>query len=305
MESPLDSGRLYFDIGDNIDAVYGSGSGDGPDIAARSAVQSGFLFSSFNTAGIFATASLLFIALSGKTYGRGFEARDYSQSLVNQVGFHGTASCAVTAAYALAGVGGGSTPVGAIMDYAGANAPTGWAICSGSELAQASYPALYAVLGTTWGVASNPGTLFKLPDLRKRFTLGAGPADVYLGSVGQTGGSENLNSHYHLIAQTANGIYGNGGTANDDLLFIWVNNQTVNMTSDFPTYVSPQGGNHGFYWDFGPLTSNLAQPVGDFGNGNSSGFILGTSFGFVVGEGGSQDINPPYAVVNKIIRIDP
>lgn len=314
MEGPVNSGRLYFDIGDDIDAVYGtgnlgSGSGQGPDIEGIAASQPGFLFSSFQSDGYYASASLFFIRLNGKVYGRGFEARDYSQSLVNQVGFFGTASCAVTAAYALAGGGGGSMPVGAIIDYAGAVAPAGWAICDGSELLQASYPDLYAVLATTWGVASNPVTLFKLPNLQKRTTFGANGALTKIsGSLGNYGGSEAIAYHYHAIGKTLQAVIGSGisaYTTNDDFLFPWIGNQTLNGTTQFPQitgiYGAPRYG--------GVSTGNYGpgvNPIYSYPAGDSDGWMLGTSFALAFSDTNTDgDMMPPYAVVNKIIRIDP
>ena len=308
MESPVDSGRLLFDISDDIVNVYGtgiigSGSGESPDIETITLTESGFLFSGLQSNGYFATASLFFIGANGKIYGRGFEARDYSQSLVNQVGFHGTASHAITASYLIGSGTGGNAPIGAIMDFAGTGAPadTNWALCDGSELSQAGYPTLYILLGTTWGVAS-PGN-FKLPDLRKRFTLGAGTTSDYLGNVGDTGGSENLNSHYHLIGKTVKGIYGDGSTRNDDVYFVWVNDQSVNMDDDFPATTSPNGSTHAGFLLTGDDSHDRWQPKVGLGTTTNNGFIIGTSFGFVVGTNGSSDINPPYAVCNKIIRI--
>lgn len=84
-------------------------------------------------------------------------------------------SGATTATFA-AGVG---LPVGMITPFAGATAPTGWFLCSGQEVAIASYGALYAVVGTTYGSLTNGSngvgtTHFRLPDLRGRTVIGVG-----------------------------------------------------------------------------------------------------------------------------------
>jgi len=63
-----------------------------------------------------------------------------------------------------------SVPVGAIMDYAGSSAPSGWLICGGQSISRASYAALFEVIGTTYGALD--GTTFRLPDLRGRTTAG-------------------------------------------------------------------------------------------------------------------------------------
>ena len=67
--------------------------------------------------------------------------------------------------------GAATVPVGGLMPYAGATAPTGYLLCDGSEVPIASYQDLYNTIGTTYGAGVNPNT-FKLPDLRGRFPLG-------------------------------------------------------------------------------------------------------------------------------------
>lgn len=67
--------------------------------------------------------------------------------------------------------GAATVPIGAIMPYAGATAPTGYLLCDGSEVPVAVFNDLYNVIGNTYGTGINPAT-FKLPDLRGRFPLG-------------------------------------------------------------------------------------------------------------------------------------
>ena len=58
---------------------------------------------------------------------------------------------------------GGGVPAGSIMPFAGpsGNIPNGWLLCDGSSFVEATYPQLYATLGTT-----------SLPDLRGRGIYG-------------------------------------------------------------------------------------------------------------------------------------
>ena len=62
-----------------------------------------------------------------------------------------------------------STPAGIVSAYAGATAPAGYLLCDGSIVAAATYPALYAAIGTTYG---GDATNFQLPDLRAEFIRG-------------------------------------------------------------------------------------------------------------------------------------
>jgi microcystin-dependent protein len=100
-------------------------------------------------------------------------------------------------------------PVGSIQAFAGANAPTGWLLCDGSEVGRASYPDLFNTIGTTYG-AGNTTTTFNLPDLRGRVPAGkdnmGGTAAGRLTSavsgiagtaLGTAGGSQNIPDHSH------------------------------------------------------------------------------------------------------------
>ena len=80
---------------------------------------------------------------------------------------------------------------GTIIDFAGASAPYGYLVCDGSQQIIASYPALYAVLGSIWNQGRTPiSGQFYLPQLQSYATAGAGASLPGVGnSVGQQGGS--------------------------------------------------------------------------------------------------------------------
>lgn len=56
------------------------------------------------------------------------------------------------------------------LPWAGTTAPSGWLLCYGQSLLRASYAALFAAIGTTYGAAD--GTHFNLPDMRGRVAAG-------------------------------------------------------------------------------------------------------------------------------------
>ena len=64
-------------------------------------------------------------------------------------------------------------PAGTILQGLYAAAPTGFLLCNGQEVAIASFPELYAVIGTLEGCQSENEGMFKVPDLRGRFLEGA------------------------------------------------------------------------------------------------------------------------------------
>jgi microcystin-dependent protein len=65
----------------------------------------------------------------------------------------------------------GSTVVGSEMTWATATVPTGWLEENGAAISRSTYSALFAVLGTTFGVGDGSST-FNLPDARGEFIRG-------------------------------------------------------------------------------------------------------------------------------------
>lgn len=87
-----------------------------------------------------------------------------------------------------------SIPTGGIMMWSTASAPTGFLLCNGSAISRTAYAALFAVIGTTFGVGDN-STTFNLPNYNNRTPVGAGG----LYALGATGGSKDATvvSHTH------------------------------------------------------------------------------------------------------------
>ena len=108
-------------------------------------------------------------------------------------------------------------PAGAMMPFGGVEAPTGWLLCDGSEIAKSDYNALWLAISHNFKDASlvsdNGVAKFTLPDFRGRFALGldnmGGPsanrvaniaADAIGGNAGaetKTIGTDNLPEHEH------------------------------------------------------------------------------------------------------------
>ena len=170
-------------------------------------------------------------------------------------------------------------PVGSIMSYGGANAPTGWVLCDGNEISRSTYASLYAVIGTQFGTPSN-ASLFKVPDLRGRFPLGADnmggtsagrvtdmTADNlagYSGTETKTLISDNLPDHQHDMKSTNN----------DQFYGI----RNITATPSDPAVIVYDG----------PTGSNTAQAM------PNSGGVDGT-----VGQ--SFSVMNPYLTINYII----
>ena len=72
----------------------------------------------------------------------------------------------------------GAVPTGAMFDWPLATAPSGYLVCDGSTYPIASYPALYAILGTTFNLLPPgvPAGHFAVPNFKRRVSLGYDPA---------------------------------------------------------------------------------------------------------------------------------
>jgi microcystin-dependent protein len=81
-------------------------------------------------------------------------------------------------------------PAGALMPFAGREAPAGWLIADGSSVSRETYAALFAAIGVVYGEGDG-STTFRLPDLRGRAAVGAGAgADLTERQLGASFGSE-------------------------------------------------------------------------------------------------------------------
>lgn len=62
-------------------------------------------------------------------------------------------------------------PVGTILPYGGASAPTGFLLCYGQAISRSTYADLFTAIGTTYG-SGDGSTTFNIPDLRGRVIAG-------------------------------------------------------------------------------------------------------------------------------------
>ena len=86
---------------------------------------------------------------------------------------------------------------GEIRMYGGSTAPTGWLVCDGSAVSRTTYSALFAIIGTTYGIGDN-STTFNLPNFTSKMVRGntpgtGGGSDTFSLTIAEA----NLPSHTH------------------------------------------------------------------------------------------------------------
>lgn len=179
-------------------------------------------------------------------------------------------------------------PLGVILDYAGAEPPTGWLFCYGQAISRTTYASLYAIVGTVYGTGDG-STTFNLPDLRGRVSAGKD-------NMGGTSASR-------LSNLSANTLGASGGA------------QTHTLTTDqIPSH------------DHGGATSSAGEHAHSYGSsqrvqvGTDNGVAydaqnVGTTFSTSTvaahshtltaqGGGGSHPNVQPTLVLNKIIKAE-
>jgi microcystin-dependent protein len=137
-------------------------------------------------------------------------------------------------------------PVGAIIMWSSATAPTGWVLCDGSTLNSTSSPQysnLYSVISNTYGGIDN--TDFKVPDLKGRTVVGVGT-----GTGDGTSGTGTITGGTSLTARS---------------LSAWGGSETVTLTS-------AQSGllNHSHTASSSTNTHNHTATVGFYSHGHTA-----------------------------------
>lgn len=164
-------------------------------------------------------------------------------------------------------------PTGMTIMYGGSSAPSGFLLCDGSVVAQASYPDLFAILGSSFNTGGEGGGNFRLPDSRGRMIIGAGHGSGLTDrTVGESGGTET-----HLLTTAELPIHTHAKT-------------DPGHTHTTPTYTTGTG------------TTHLSTHTGSSGgNTNVESKVTGLSFANTGGGGAHENMQPSIAI-NFIIK---
>jgi len=130
--------------------------------------------------------------------------------------------------------------VGTLIPFSGATIPSGYLECDGSVQLQASYPGLFAAIGTTWNTGGELGTQFRLPSGTGRAFIGAGTyTDTVSGAITRTLG-QTLGAEKHVLIGAEHPPHAHAMFAN-----IQSNSPQISSSLDYVAKVADGGGGIG------------------------------------------------------------
>lgn len=215
------------------------------------------------------------------------------------------------------------TPIGSLVDYAGAGDPTPgsgsikWLLADGRAVSRTTYAALYAVTSTLYGVGDGV-TTFNLPDFRGRVSAGLDNMGTAQGAAsrllsnntrGAVGGAETFSIASANIPQITSDnttptltFTGTAGTTGNDA--------DVSGGAGVRQWMAADGLSYFFSYAQGPsnpgggnIQINVYKPhTHSF---TPAGTISGSGHTHTLGNVSPTAVNktPPYQVANKIIRV--
>lgn len=111
----------------------------------------------------------------------------------------------------IAAGGAAFVPAGSTITFAAPAAPAGWLECDGAVVARATYPALFAAIGTVFNTGGETGAQFRLPDLRGEFVRGWDHGrGIDAGRALGSAQADELKAHTHSIPANSDQETGNG-----------------------------------------------------------------------------------------------
>lgn len=156
-------------------------------------------------------------------------------------------------------VGSSGPMTGTVVDYVGTSIPNSTLRCDGTAVSRTTYAALFAAIGTNWGVGDG-STTFNLPDLLGRATIGDGTGSgLTARTMADSGGEEThvllaaeLAPHKHFTVAAA---HSNSGLSNSTQ----VAEDDATSTNTYALKGSNSGASEGLSGDGSGSPSNLSS----------------------------------------------
>ena len=164
----------------------------------------------------------------------------------------------------------GGIPTATIVPWTSASVPSGFLECEGSAVSRSTYAALFAVIGTTYGVGDG-STTFNVPNLQDNVAIGKSPTKT----VGSTGGANTVTPTGNISGSTANATLSTAQLASHSHSFTAGNPAPQNNPSQFASTNAPQlqpgnkntnnagsgdGHSHNMSANFAGTANSVVQP---------------------------------------------
>ena len=206
--------------------------------------------------------------------------------------------------------------VGAIITSASASAPAGTFVADGTAVSRTTYAALFAKIGTVWGVGDG-STTFNIPDLRGIFLRGAGVNATLLDAIGTgftgtlgTYQNDKMQGHAHQIYdnENAQGKFGAAAYSANAGASSWFTNPSLfsdgtNGTPRTGAETNPANAGVNYYIRYSPSTgvgsggaSGITRIVSSISAPATAGATASTDYIYFVS--GTTTITLPTAVGN-------
>lgn len=207
-----------------------------------------------------------------------------------------------------------AVPVGTIVDYISTTVPTGWLALTGQTITggQTLYPLLWAVLPAGMKSGSN----IILPDTQGRVTVGRDSGNIYMATVGLSGGSYNNTLTQAQLPAVGVTVNPPSTTISINPPAVYTDGQSVSHTH---TYTAPTGSESKVQaWISGAYSFVASGDTASYSTGSASQshthLVDIPAFNATVniasfesanlGSGDSFSITQPYVVFVKIIKAE-
>jgi microcystin-dependent protein len=185
-------------------------------------------------------------------------------------------------------------PLGSVVPYLGTTAPTNWLFCFGQQIDRTIYAALFAIIGTTYGIG-NGSTTFNLPDMRNVSVVGLGNMGGTSRGLISLSGANTVGAQ--LGAESATLVQGNLPNVN-----FTVSGITLNDPGHGHNFLQPAGLGSTAVASSG-ARQEVAPPAASVITPNTTGITIATQGSAASGGSGTPvEIVQPSIVLPYIVR---
>lgn len=194
-------------------------------------------------------------------------------------------------------------PAGAISQFAGSSAPSGWLLCDGASVSTTTYASLFAVVGYTYG---GSGSSFNLPNLKGKVPVGFDSTQTEFDALGETGGAKThtlteaeMPAHDHSINHDHAAVTSGAGSAHSHDISVY---QDLGTSDD----IDPNGQTNLWVTGMEPNATTYGSSPGsaqaESAHTHSVNLPNYTGTSGSAGSGSAHNNLQPYVVLNYIIK---